>query len=97
MKNWRYFNFNFTSRINYRNSKEKKLLKYFETLKIIIENFIQVFWSFDGVNLDSSVMIRFIQKEQNGELFYKSGGGITCDSNVNLEYQELLDKIYLPF
>ena len=29
--------------------------------------------------------------------FYKSGGGITCDSNVLNEYQELIDKIYLPF
>lgn len=56
-----------------------------------------IFGVFDGVNLDSSVMIRFIQKDKNGQLFYKSGGGITCDSNVNLEYQELIDKIYLPF
>lgn len=56
-----------------------------------------VFGVFDGVNLDSSVMIRFIEKDKNAELFYKSGGGITCDSNVELEYQELLDKIYLPF
>ena len=52
---------------------------------------------FDGENLDSSVMIRFIQKDQNSETYYKSGGGITCDSNASLEYQELIDKIYLPF
>ena len=56
-----------------------------------------IFGVFDGENLDSSVMIRFIEVDKNGELFYKSGGGITSDSNVNLEYQELLDKIYLPF
>lgn len=56
-----------------------------------------IFGFFDGENLDSSVMIRFIEINKNGELFYKSGGGITCDSNVELEYQELLDKIYLPF
>ncbi len=55
-----------------------------------------IFGVFDGKNLDSSVMIRFIE-EKNGEKFYKSGGGITCDSDVNLEYEELLDKIYLPF
>jgi para-aminobenzoate synthetase component I len=61
------------------------------------EFYTGIFGVFDGVNLDSSVMIRFIQKEKNGEIFYKSGGGITCDSNVNLEYQELIDKIYLPF
>ena len=56
-----------------------------------------IFGFFDGENLDSSVMIRFIEIDKKGELFYKSGGGITCDSNVELEYQELLDKIYLPF
>ena len=75
-----------------------------KTVEILkkIENYDRGFYTgifgvFDGINLDSSVMIRFIQQEQNGELFYKSGGGITCDSNVNLEYQELIDKIYLPF
>lgn len=55
-----------------------------------------IFGIFDGKNLDSSVMIRFIQKEKDG-FFYKSGGGITCDSNAELEYEELLQKIYLPF
>lgn len=55
-----------------------------------------IFGVFDGKSLDSSVMIRFIQKDKDGKLFYKSGGGITCDSNVLLEYQELLDKIYIP-
>ena len=44
-----------------------------------------IFGFFDGENLDSSVMIRFIEINKNGELFYKSGGGITCDSNVELE------------
>ncbi len=42
-------------------------------------------------------MIRFIEKDKDGKIYYKSGGGITCDSDVNLEYLELLDKIYLPF
>ena len=55
-----------------------------------------VFGVFDGNSLRSGVMIRFIEKE-NGRLFYKSGGGITIDSDVNSEYEELLDKIYLPF
>ena len=52
---------------------------------------------FDGKKLDSSVMIRFIEENENSDKFYKSGGGITCDSNILNEYQELLDKIYLPF
>ncbi len=54
-----------------------------------------VFGYFDGTNLDSAVMIRFIEKTPSG-LFYKSGGGITCDSDAKMEYQELIDKIYLP-
>lgn len=54
-----------------------------------------VFGIFDGNNLDSGVMIRFIEK-QNGKLYFKSGGGITTFSDVNLEYQELTDKIYVP-
>lgn len=54
-----------------------------------------IFGIYDGKNLDSAVMIRFIQKEQEA-LFYKSGGGITSDSNASAEYQELIDKIYIP-
>jgi len=54
-----------------------------------------VFGVFDGAALRSGVMIRFIEKE-NGLLVYKSGGGITIDSNLHDEYQELIDKIYLP-
>ncbi len=55
-----------------------------------------VFGIFDGKSLRSSVMIRFIEQEGD-TLYYKSGGGITIDSDVHSEYEELLDKIYLPF
>jgi len=55
-----------------------------------------VFGVFDGETLRSGVMIRFIEKEENS-LVYKSGGGITIDSNAKSEYDELIDKIYLPF
>ncbi len=55
-----------------------------------------VFGIFDGESLRSGVMIRFIEKRQNS-LYYKSGGGITIDSDATSEYEELLDKIYLPF
>jgi para-aminobenzoate synthetase component 1 len=54
-----------------------------------------VFGIFDGKNVDSAVMIRFIEKD-NDQLIYKSGGGITFQSNPLLEYQELIDKVYLP-
>lgn len=55
-----------------------------------------VFGIFDGTSLRSGVMIRFIDNE-NGKFFYKSGGGITIDSDTKSEYTELIDKIYLPF
>ena len=54
-----------------------------------------VFGIFDGENLYSAVMIRFIERE-NDKLYYKSGGGITLDSSAKSEYEELIDKIYLP-
>ena len=57
--------------------------------------FSGVFGVYDGEKLDSGVMIRFVQKDEKGYI-YKSGGGITLDSNAKLEYNELLDKIYLP-
>lgn len=55
-----------------------------------------VFGVFDGNALRSGVMIRFIE-QQEGQLFYKSGGGITIDSDAASEHNELIDKIYLPF
>lgn len=57
--------------------------------------FSGIFGFFDGKNLQSAVMIRFIEKK-DGRLIYKSGGGITLDSEVQSEYQELIDKIYIP-
>ncbi len=50
---------------------------------------------FDGKNLDSFVMIRFVTKNGN-KFFFKSGGGITNFSNAQSEYDELCDKIYIP-
>lgn len=50
---------------------------------------------FDGENLDSGVMIRFIEKQGN-QLFYRSGCGITSLSNAASEYEEMIDKVYLP-
>lgn len=72
------------------------------TIKIIEEIekynrdfFCGVFGYFDGKNFDSGVMIRYIQLE-NGKYVYKSGGGITIDSNVQSEYEEMLSKVYIP-
>lgn len=51
---------------------------------------------FDGIKLDSAVMIRYIGNE-NGKFVYRSGGGITINSEARKEYQELIDKVYVPF
>jgi len=73
------------------------------TINIIskVENFERGFYTgvfgvFDGKSLRSGVMIRFIEKD-NAKFYYKSGGGITIDSDAKSEYDELIDKIYLPF
>jgi para-aminobenzoate synthetase component 1 len=50
---------------------------------------------FDGESLDSGVLIRFIENV-DGNLFYRSGGGITTQSILEKEYQEVIDKVYVP-
>ena len=54
-----------------------------------------MFGYFDGANLQSSVAIRFIEKNKN-KFFYRSGGGITSMSDLDSEYNELKKKIYVP-
>lgn len=54
-----------------------------------------VFGFFDGENLDSAVMIRFVEQQNDG-LIFKSGGGITSLSDCEKEYDELLRKVYVP-
>ncbi|NEW81203.1 MAG: aminodeoxychorismate synthase component I [Mariniphaga sp.] len=54
-----------------------------------------VFGVFDGTDLQSAVMIRFIEKN-NEKFIFKSGGGITFLSDPEEEYQELIDKVYVP-
>ncbi|MFH0761946.1 MAG: aminodeoxychorismate synthase component I [Bacteroidota bacterium] len=54
-----------------------------------------VFGVFNGEQLDSAVMIRFIERDDKG-LIYKSGGGITYMSDPAREYEEMIAKVYLP-
>ena len=74
-----------------------------KTLEIIekTENYTRGFYTgvfgvCKGEELRSAVLIRFLEKGAGGQLYYKSGGGITLDSDPAKEYQELIDKIYLP-
>lgn len=73
------------------------------TLEIIAEAEVMprgfytgVFGIFDGSHLRSAVMIRFIEKDRDGKFFFWSGGGITSQSNARAEYNELIDKVYVP-
>lgn len=73
------------------------------TIKIIeeIEGYPRGFYTgimgiYDGHLFDSGVMIRYIEMAEN-EMIYKSGGGITIFSDGKKEYQELIQKVYLPF
>jgi para-aminobenzoate synthetase component 1 len=50
---------------------------------------------YDGSSLDTAVMIRCLANE-NGKTYFHSGGGITVNSCVEDEYNEVLQKIYLP-
>lgn len=51
---------------------------------------------FDGRNLDSAVLIRFLEQDENGRMVFKSGGGITFKSRVRDEYEEMKKKVYVP-
>ena len=54
-----------------------------------------IFGVFDGVNLDSCVLIRYLEQEGH-ELVFKSGGGVTFLSDCQTEYNELIQKVYVP-
>lgn len=54
-----------------------------------------VFGYFDGENVESAVAIRYIE-QKDGKYLFRSGGGITALSKLNEEYQEILEKVYVP-
>jgi len=75
---------------------KKKTLEIIERTELYERGYYTgVFGIFDGKNLDSCVLIRFIEN-QNGQLIYKSGGGITFMSEAEKEYDEMLKKVYVP-
>jgi len=74
-----------------------------KTLKIIseAETYQRGFYTgimglYQGGELNSAVMIRFLENNENGS-FFKAGGGITSKSDCRKEYEEVIQKIYLPF
>ncbi len=59
------------------------------------ERYTNIFGIFDGEKLQSAVAIRFIENTEKGFVF-RSGGGITIQSDAQEEYQELIQKVYVP-
>ncbi|MDE7129190.1 MAG: aminodeoxychorismate synthase component I [Alistipes sp.] len=55
-----------------------------------------VFGLFEGKTMDTAVMIRCIQRADDGALYFHSGGGITVNSRCEEEYREALTKVCLP-
>lgn len=55
-----------------------------------------IFGIYNKGQVDSAVAIRYIEKKDNEQLQYRSGGGITFTSNLDDEYDELIKKIYIP-
>lgn len=74
-----------------------------KTLKIIseAETYQRRFYTgimgiYQGRELNSAVMIRFLEDNEDGR-FFKAGGGITSKSDCQREYEEVIQKMYLPF
>lgn len=75
---------------------KSKTLKIISESEVIPRNFYTgIMGIFDGSNIDSAVMIRFIEKDKTGT-YYRSGGGITNQSTLEEEYNEMINKIYIP-
>ena len=75
--------------------KQKTLELISEAEKMERGYFTGIFGIFDGKELDSGVMIRYIEQNKDG-LQFRSGGGITGHSQMENEYQEMIDKVYVP-
>ncbi len=75
--------------------KEKTVQIIQQAEKLTRGYYTGVFGIFDGKSLQSAVAIRFIS-QRDDKFYFHSGGGITIHSHLEEEYQELLEKVYLP-
>jgi len=57
--------------------------------------FTGIFGIFDGAGLESAVNIRYIERSAGG-LRFRSGGGITALSEIDSEFNEMINKVYVP-
>ena len=58
--------------------------------------YMGVFGYFDGIKLDSAIIMPIVEQEED-KLYFRSGEGITINSKCENEYNEMLGKIYFPF
>jgi para-aminobenzoate synthetase component 1 len=75
---------------------KNKTVKIIQNMELCPRDYYTgVFGIWDTKKLESAVMIRFIRNDE-GKLNYHCGGGITFQSHCLSEYNEVIDKIYVP-
>jgi para-aminobenzoate synthetase component 1 len=75
---------------------KKKTIELIQEIESYDRGFFSGIWGvYNGNTLDTSILIRYIENDASS-LVYKSGGGITLDSDCKAEYQEMKDKVYIP-
>ncbi|MBI3873956.1 MAG: aminodeoxychorismate synthase component I [Arcobacter sp.] len=81
---------------------KRKTVEIIKNIEKYNRGYFSGIWGiYDGKKLDSAVLIRFIEKSNiktssKNQFIYKSGGGITLDSDVKDEYNEMIEKVYIP-
>jgi para-aminobenzoate synthetase component I len=76
---------------------KRKTLSIIREVEQIRRNYYTgIFGYFDGNSLDSGILIRFIEKSKD-KFYFRTGCGITINSIIEDEYNELHKKIYVPF
>ncbi len=76
--------------------KDKTMEIIHETEGFDREFYTGVMGIYGNGELNSAVMIRFLEQDGQG-MYFKAGGGITSKSDCRKEYEEVLQKVYLPF
>lgn len=75
---------------------KKRTVELIKEIEPVPRNyFTGVFGVYNNGEMDSAVMIRMIEK-RDGQFYYRSGGGLTYRSIAQQEYQEMIDKVYIP-
>lgn len=75
---------------------KEKTLSIIKEAEVVQRGFYTgIFGVWDTKTLHSAVMIRFIRNDGKN-LWFHSGGGITHQSDCRKEYNEMIEKVYVP-